>query len=166
MTYTFIWVAIIVISALVEITTAALISIWFALGAAVALAANFLGASTTVQVVLFLATSLITFTLCFKFLKSKHVLGRHDTKSLPTSLEALVGSTAIINEPINNTANTGTVTVFNGVRWRAYTDSNEVLQQGKVEVLAIEGNRLRVTKLQQNIAAQPQNKTTELQNSS
>ena len=99
MTYTFIWVAIIVISALVEITTAALISIWFALGAAVALAANFLGASTTVQIVLFLAISIIAFALCFKFLKSKHVIGRNDTKSLPTSLEVLIGSTAIINDP-------------------------------------------------------------------
>ncbi|WRK52339.1 hypothetical protein SD457_18300 [Coprobacillaceae bacterium CR2/5/TPMF4] len=55
-----IWLGITIVAAIIEILTTDLVSIWFAAGGIVSLIACLLGASQTIQIVLFAIVSIFT----------------------------------------------------------------------------------------------------------
>lgn len=135
-----IWIALIIIFAVVEIITVGLTSIWFAGGAAVALILNLLGCNEVVQVVAFLLVSIVL--LCFtrpwamKYVKPRLVR---------TNYEEAIGQNVCLTEAVDNQKGTGTA-VLKGQEWtaRAAVDG-ETFEAGEiVSVKEIRGVTLYV----------------------
>ena len=135
-----IWIALIIIFAVVEIITVGLTSIWFAGGAVVALILNLLGCNEVVQVVAFLLVSSVL--LCFtrpwamKYVKPRLVR---------TNYEEAIGQNVCLTEAVDNQKGTGTA-VLKGQEWtaRAAVDG-ETFEAGEiVSVKEIRGVTLYV----------------------
>ncbi len=146
-----IWVALIILFAVIEIATVGLTSIWFAGGALVALLCYALGLGVAWQIVVFFAVSLVllffTRPWAMKYLKP-HLI--------KTNYEEAVDKNVCITETVDNLKGTGTA-VLNGQEWtaRAYEDG-KVFEPGMiVKVKEIRGVTLYVEESD----AMPQNKT-------
>ena len=138
----FLWLGIIVLTIVLEATSYDLISIWFSAGALVSMILAIIDATTKLeinwvaQVLVFVIVSLILI-LSLRPVTKKY-LKRIDVK---TNIDTIVGKHGIVVDAIES-GERGTVKV-DGVIWTAISN-DDVLSDEKVEVLAIEGNKLIV----------------------
>ncbi len=133
------WLAIVVVMAIIEIITLGLTTIWFAGGALVAFIASLFGAGFVIQVVLFVAVSVIllaaTRPLAVKYLNKNME---------STNAESLIGKLAVVKEEIDNLNARGHVSV-NGQEWTARAVEEKVIPEGvTVEIVEISGVKLLV----------------------
>ncbi len=133
------WITAVLAFIILEASTAAVVSIWFAGGALVALVASILGASIKMQIFLFLLVSVLLVVLlrkvAFKALKGKKA---------KTNLDRIVGSEVVIIEEVNNRLRTGSATVGD-VEWKVKSENGEIIPKDEAaEVVGIEGVRLVV----------------------
>lgn len=141
-TMIWVWLGALVFFGAVEAATAALVSIWFAAGALVALAAALLGLGTTVQVIVFLIVSAVTLALTRPLVKKYQ-----NNKVTPTNADRLPGETALVTDPIRNETSSGTV-YADGKTWTARsTDGTEIPAGVTVRIDRLEGVKLYVTPL-------------------
>lgn len=134
------WLAAMIIFGVVEAATVGLVSIWFAVGALAALAAAALGGPVILQVVIFVAGSLITL-LIIRPLAAKYINGRR----VPTNADRVIGQEAVVTEAIDNLNAKGQVKVA-GAPWTARSQDDSPIPAGTtVKVLRIEGVKLYVT---------------------
>lgn len=135
------WVAAIVLFGIVEAATAALVSIWFVVGAVVALIAAILGVGIWVQITVFVLASAVALALTRPLMK-KLV----DTKAVPTNADRVLGVVCKVTEPIDNENSTGAVYV-DGKTWSARSVDGSVVSVGtQVTVESMEGVKLFVKK--------------------
>ena len=133
-----IWLGAVVAFGVLEAATAALVSIWFVGGAAVAQLASFLGAALWLQIALFLAVSVGILAAVRPLMK------RANAKTVPTNLDRVIGCTARVTEEIDNEAGTGAVYV-EGKTWTARSSDGTVLPIGtRVIAERMEGVKLYV----------------------
>lgn len=122
-----IWIALIVIFAVLEIVTVGLTSIWFAGGALAALLAYAVGLNELWQLIIFVAVSLIllffTRPWAMKYLKPRLV---------KTNYEDAIDKDVCVTETIDNMKRTGTA-VLKGQEWtaRAYEDGR-IFEEGTI----------------------------------
>ena len=136
------WLAAFVIFGVVEAATAGLTSIWFAVGALVALIATALGAQVWLQVTIFILASAAAVAATRPLVRR---FGRK--KKIPTNADRVLGRTARVTEEINNLIPTGAVYV-DGKTWTARSAGGTVIAAGTmVTVLAMEGVKLIVREL-------------------
>lgn len=138
------WLAALVFFAIVEASTASLVSVWFIGGALVAMIAALLGGSMWLQFILFLAVSAILLfslrPLAKKYLKPKHTA---------TNAGSNIGKTAVVTEQIDNLRGKGAVKV-SGVEWSARSASGEIIAlDAVVRITAIEGVKLCVEQIKE-----------------
>lgn len=137
----YVWFVIIVLAVVLEAATVGLTSIWFALGALVALIAATVGLPEWVQIVLFLVVSVICLIYTRPLLKNVIKL-----KQEPTNADRIIGCSAVVIDDIDNTQGKGLVKV-KGQAWSARSeDDNPIAKDEKVKVLRIEGVKLIVSK--------------------
>lgn len=134
-----VWVAVMALAAFVEAATPILVSIWFSVGALVAMLAAYLGASITVQLLLFVFVSIAALIgarpLAKRFL---------DPHIVPTNADRLLGEEAQVTEEIDNEHAAGAVYI-DGKTWTARSEDGEVIPAGQqVEVVRMEGVKLFV----------------------
>lgn len=139
MTNEILWIAAILVFVIIEASTAAVISIWFAGGALAALIASVLGAGIGFQMFLFLLVSVILVAflrkIAFKSLK------QNDEK---TNLDRIIGSEILISREVNNKMNRGSAFVGD-VEWKVKSQNGEIIPENKeAVVVGIEGVRLVV----------------------
>lgn len=135
-----IWVVIIVISLVVECATAALVSIWFMIGAIASLIANLLGLSFIVQAIVFGIVSIVTGFLAYPIL-TKTV---REGPKLKSNVENYIGKIAKVDEEIDNISGTGRVT-YNGISWAARSSDDAVkIKCEHVKIVKVEGAKLIV----------------------
>ena len=131
----YIWLIIMAVMIVVEISAPGLGSIWCAAGALAAYVSALLGASTAIQVMAFVLVSvvllLLTRPLAKKFINER---------AAKTNKDTIPGRMAIVTEEINNLAATGHVTI-DGLPWTARAASEEeIIPVGEeVVVEKIEG---------------------------
>lgn len=141
MIYQIVWGGLLLFFAVLEGLTAGLVSIWFCVGALVALVAAMVGANVIVQSALFVILSLICMAL-IRPLAKKHLI----PKTQATNADRIIGAEAVVQEAINNLAATGQVQV-DGKVWTARADGEEHIAVGEtVRVLRIEGVKAIVTR--------------------
>lgn len=134
------WLVIFVILLIVEIFTMGLTTIWFAGGALVAFAAGVLGFGTVVQIIVFVAVSVIlliaTRPVAVKFFNKERQ---------KTNAESLIGQQALVLEDINTLQSDGRVEI-NGQEWAAKTDEPDgrIAKNTVVVVEGIQGVKLIV----------------------
>lgn len=135
-----IWLVVLIAAIIIELPSMGLTSIWFAGGALVAILAAILNAPIWLQIILFLAVSLLllffTRPIAVKYFNKGRVR---------TNVESLVGRQAIVTSEIDNLQGIGQVTV-GGQEWSARSlDDRQRIAVGNVVIVAsISGVKLVV----------------------
>ena len=133
------WIAAAVVFAVIEAATAQIVTLWFCIGSIGAIIAYALGASLTVQIVVFVAVSLLTLVIARPYLRRFT-----RTKVQPTNLDMCVGQQALGTERISNLNGTGQAKI-RGVVWTARSRDDVEIEAGtRVTVLSIDGVKLIV----------------------
>ena len=136
------WIILAVVFLVVELVTVGMVSLWFMVGALVALLAAALGANPWLQILLFLLVSIACFALLYPKLKGFVGRNRH-----PTNADMVLGKTCIVTQRIDNIADTGAVSV-GGKVWSARTANGATAEEGSlVRADDIEGVKLIVSPL-------------------
>ena len=140
-----VWMALGILFTIIEIADPAFFFLSFAIGAIVTGLFSFMplvASSVAAQIFIFAAFSFIAFLFMRKL--SKKVL-KHPGSS--TNVQALIGKTGIVTREIG--ANQKGYVKIGGEEWAAITeDNNSIALSEKVEVLAIDGNKV-IVRLQQ-----------------
>ena len=135
----FVWIVIALALGIIEAATVSLVSIWFAVGAVVAILPAYFGAPIWLQVLVFLAVSAVCFAFTRKFFKDVIKV-----KKQPTNVDGLIGEDGIVTAEINNLEGTGKVFI-SGLTWSAKSFDGESIPEGSVvTVKKIEGVTLIV----------------------
>lgn len=137
-----IWLVAIALLLLVEFATSALTTIWFAGGALIALICAFFGGPVWLQVILFIAGSIVLL-----FLTRPLAVKLMNKGAVRTNADSLIGKEAVVTERIDNLQSTGTVQI-NGQVWtaRSVNPEHRIEKDEIVMVRAIEGVKLIVGK--------------------
>ena len=140
------WLGTMVVFGAVEAMTAGLVSIWFVIGAAAALAGALLGAGLGVQTALFVGVSALALAV------TRPLVRRFAAdKAVPTNADRVLGVTAKVTETIDNENFTGAV-YTDGKTWTARSADGSVIPAGAMaEVLRMEGVKLYVKKIEEKV---------------
>ena len=134
-----IWLAIIIISFIAEAATAALLSIWFAIGGLVALGCSFIpNFPFWAEIIVFFGVSLLVFLLIRPFLK-KFMMKRISKSNVDT----IIGKKGVMTADASP-LDAGEVNVA-GMIWTAIPKNNDMLLKGTiVRIASIAGNKFIV----------------------
>lgn len=136
------WLCAMIVLGIMEAATVGLVCIWFAGGALAALIAAALGAPIWLQVVVFFVVSAGLLAL-FRPFARKFV----NARVTPTNVDANIGKTAVVIEPIDNLRGTGRVKI-GSVDWTARSADDSVIEKDAlVRVLRIEGVKVCVERV-------------------
>ncbi len=137
-----VWLIILALCLVVEIATLGLVTIWFAGGALVTFFVAMVTDSLLIQVIVFLAVSLLL--LFFTRPIAKRFYNNKRTK---TNVDSLIGEHCKVTEAIDNFNGTGTV-LLNGLEWTARSKDEAVIEVGaRVQVCAVDGVKVIVEKV-------------------
>ncbi len=137
-----VWVTIFLITLIAEVSTEALVSIWFTIGAIFAAALTYVpGMPWWGEIIVFAIISLLSFLIIKPLVNKK--LQRIKSN---TNVDSLLGKKGMVVKKITN-LDKGEVKI-NSVIWNAIKrDSEEDIEKGEVvEIVAIQGNKLLVKK--------------------
>ena len=135
----FLWLAVIVVTLLVEAMTAGLTTIWFSAGALAALISSYLGISFPLQIIIFIVVSVAALLLTRPLVKNKI----HKNK-VKTNADMVIGKQALVVEDICPVEGKGQVKV-DGKIWSAKSLDLKIIQKDElVTVEKIEGVHLIV----------------------
>lgn len=140
-----IWLVIVAVLLIIEAITVGLTTVWFAGGALVACIAAWLGMSVMVQILLFFGISVVL--LIF----TRPLAVRYMNKGVEkTNAESLLGTRAVVTQPIDNLAQTGQVKI-NDIDWmaRSAEDGVKIPEDAVVEILEIQGVKLIVKEIRE-----------------
>ena len=111
-----------------------LVSVWFAVGSLVAMIAAVLGAQLWLQIVLFLAISVVLLAAMVPLVR-KFII----PKQTKTNVESVIGSMGYVTEAVDNISAAGQVKL-GGMYWTARSENGHPIPVGTlVEVTKIEG---------------------------
>ena len=141
-----VWLAILVLSLIAEAAGPALVSIWFSVGALIALILSFIPkVPYWVEIIAFLASSVLTFLLIRPVIKK--IMKK---RIIRTNIDSMVGSRGIMKLGADS-LNAGEVEL-RGALWTAIPSrENLTIKEGSiVTIIAIEGNKLLVEPIENN----------------
>jgi membrane protein implicated in regulation of membrane protease activity len=134
------WLVLFVILLIIEIITMGLTTIWFAGGALAAFASGLLGFGLIVQVIVFLAVSIVLLVI------TRPIAVKYFNKERQkTNAESLIGQYALVLEDIDTLQAKGRVEI-NGQEWWAKTEEpiGKIAKNTIVVVEGIQGVKLIV----------------------
>ena len=131
---TFVWIALIIISVVVEMLTVSLVAIWFMPAGLVALVLSLLGVDVSVQIIVYLACAGLALLLAKTVLKNKIF-----PKKEATNADRIIGMQARVTERIDPAGESGEIKV-DGKRWSAKMNDGGGAEEGDlVTVVRIQG---------------------------
>lgn len=134
------WIGALVLFGIAEAATAALVSVWFIIGSAVALLCCAIGAQLWVQITAFAVVSFLAL-LALRPL-AKRSLNKTFT---PTNADRVLGKAAKVTERIENEIGAGAVYI-DGKTWSARSECGTVIEKGTmVTVKKMDGVKLIVS---------------------
>lgn len=134
------WLIILIVLLVIEIITLGLSTIWFAGGALAAFIAALVGADFYVEIILFLAVSMVL------LLFTRPVVMRYlNANKTATNVDSLIGGQAIVTKTINNLLGQGEVMV-GGTPWsaRSAEENGTIEKDAVVRILKVDGVKLIV----------------------
>ena len=135
------WLIAAIVLFILEILTPGFVLANFAVASLAAALAAWFGASTTVQIIVFVIVSIASF-LAIRPLLHKTLLKPEE--SVPTGVDALIGRLVTVTEPIGPTPNLGRIAADGDV-WRARTDAPTRIEVGTtVRIRAVESGTVVV----------------------
>lgn len=138
---TYLWLGLMIGFLLIEVACPVhLVSIWFAVGALVAMIAAALSAPVWLQVLLFVVVSAVLLLAFFPLTKKVF-----NARLTPTNVDAVIGSTGRVIEQIDNDHARGRVKL-GAMEWSARSTTGEVIAPDThIRVDRIEGVKVFVT---------------------
>ena len=134
-----VWFVLLVGFLMLESSTVAMVSIWFAAGSLCALILSLLDAQLWLQVVVFLAVSCALLAALRPFVR-KFIT----PKIVKTNVDSVVGSTGLVTCAIDNLQAKGQVKL-GGMEWTARSASGEpIAEDTLITVLKVEGAKVIV----------------------
>jgi membrane protein implicated in regulation of membrane protease activity len=128
-----IWVALVIIFALIEVFTLGLTTVWFAISALVMVFLSFLPIPPPAQFLIFLALAAVLLIFTRPLAVKKFKLGKEKT-----NVDSFIGKHVLVIKAITEFER-GEIKI-NGVIWPARAGDNAVIAEGtKCEILRIEG---------------------------
>lgn len=135
------WLVLALIFTLIETATTTFFIFWFGIGAAAAALAAYLGAHFVVQMLVFLAVSLVFVAYTRPFAR------RVQRSRVKTNVDAMVGRSGIALDRLDGHGGTGLVKV-GGETWTAVAADDAPVEKGqRVTVLGVDGVKLIVRPL-------------------
>ena len=140
-----IWIGLFIILLIIEVFTVGLTTIWFAIGALAAAGANTLGANLTIQIIVFLAVSIVLMIFTRPW-AAKHL----NKNRLKTNYESKIGEVIKITERVDNLRQTGR-SIVDGQEWTVRSqDNNVILEKDELaKVISVSGVKLIVEKYEE-----------------
>lgn len=141
----FIWLIVFIVLTAIEMATFQLVTIWFAFGAVAAFVASMFPTSLEVQLIIFLAVSMLLLILVRPFAsRCLH------SKTVKTNADSLIGDYATVTARIHNREGFGKA-VIRGQEWTAAAEQeDDIIEAGsRVRVTGIRGVKLIVTRTEQ-----------------
>ena len=137
-----IWIGLFIILLIIEVFTVGLTTIWFAIGALAAACVNTLGANLIIQVIVFLAVSIVLMIFTRPW-AAKHL----NKNRLRTNYESKIGEIIKITERVDNLRQTGR-SIVDGQEWTVRSqDNNVILEKDELaKVISVSGVKLIVEK--------------------
>lgn len=134
------WLAVAVVTAIIEGATASMVSVWFTAGAVAAMLVGLISDAFLLQIGVFIVVSGASLAL----FREKCMKNRK--KTVPTNADRVIGKTAKVIERIDNRNETGAVTV-DGQVWTARSDKDELVfeKDSMVKVISLSGVKVIVT---------------------
>ncbi len=141
--WAYFWLAVLVITLLLEVVSVGLTSIWLSGGALAALVLAFLDVNPIIQWIVFFV---VTFVLIY--FTRPWAMKYLETKKTATNYEETIGKIVRIVEPVDNTKGTGRA-LYNGMEWSAKAASDDLLfaADEQAKVVEVRGVKLIVEKL-------------------
>lgn len=138
----YVWLGIMIAAVVVEVCTAQMVSVWFAIGALCSFFVALAGVEQLwIQIVVFVVASAITVIVTRPLVK-KLVNKRAE----PTNADMVIGKIGVVTEKIDNLASSGLVKVGGNV-WTARSVDDSVIEENdKVVIKEISGVKLLVIK--------------------
>ena len=134
-----VWLGLMILFGAVEAATVNMVSVWFVGGSLVALITQLLGGSVRLQIILFLAVSVVLLA-CLRPFVRKFVAPRQT----PTNADMVLGREAYLTETVDNLRATGALKL-DGKVWTVRSADESVLEAGTlVRVVKLEGVKLLV----------------------
>lgn len=139
------WLVVVVVFLVAELSTVTLTSIWFAAGGLIALFVAMAGGGFAFQMIAFLVGSFAMF-FATKPWADKVI----NAKKISTNADRALGEEVRVIERINNLDQTGMV-IVHGQEWTARTeDDNIIIEQGElVRILRISGVKVIVERVKE-----------------
>lgn len=116
------WAVLTVILIGSEIATVQLISVWFGAGSLVAFISSFMGIDFYMQVIIFIAVSIILLLATRPFVRRF----LNEKNHVKTNADSLVGKDCIVRDEVNNLLGSGRVLV-SGLDWAARSYDNAII---------------------------------------
>lgn len=139
-----VWLIVFIVCTVVEASTMALTSIWFAGGAVVACVLSVIGLNAYIQMAAFVVVSFLLLYLT-RPLALKYV----NQRTVRTNVDALVGKKAVVIADIDNDESTGTA-IVSGQEWTARSaDGSKIPKDTLVVIQSISGVKLMVSKIKE-----------------
>ena len=136
-----IWLVIAIIMFVIEVVTTGLATLWFALGAIVAMVMDLCGAPLPAQIIVMAVVSVVSFVLCMIWIRPK--LESLRKKNIQhTNADRLIGREGVVIVPLNGMEGKGQVKI-DGQVWSAKADT-DIAEGVRVTVKSIEGVKLVV----------------------
>ena len=141
----YVWLIVFIVLTAIEMATFQLVTIWFAVGAVAAFITSLFSTSLEIQLIVFLAVSMLLLILV------RPIAGRFlQTKTVKTNVDSLIGDYATVTARIHNQEGFGKA-VIRGQEWTAA----EIIEAGsRVVVTGIRGVKLIVAKIEPSRTAQ------------
>ena len=138
----YVWVGLTVFFVLVELLTAQLTTIWFAVGSVASLLLSaFVVDNVVIQIVVFVVVSALALVITRPVVK-KFV----NKKAEPTNADVNIGKIGIVTEDISNIDGRGEVKA-GGIVWTARSTGDPLYAGERVRIVRIEGVKLIVEKI-------------------
>ena len=140
-TFAIIWFGAMLLFLMLESSTVSLVSIWFAAGSLCAMITNFCGGALWLQVVIFLAVSIVLLASLRPMIRKFFT-----PKLVKTNADALIGATGRVTQDIDNDLSQGQVKL-SGMEWSARsTQGDKIPTDTRIRVDRIEGVKVFVSK--------------------
>ena len=139
------WAAIFIVTLIIEVNTAELVSIWFTIGSLVAFfLALCTNLNSTIQILAFLGTAIVLM-ICTRKIFLKMLKNNKET----SNLDSLIGTVHKLSKSIDE--DFGEIKI-NGVIWRVFSKNKKpIAENAKVKILEIEGNKFKVEEIKEDV---------------
>ena len=141
--WVFIWLAVIILTIIIEIITVGLTAIWLTGGVIAALVVCLLGGHWGLQLAVFFV---VTFILIY--FTRPWALKYIESRKTATNYEEVIGKTVRIIEDVDNVKETGKA-IYNGMEWtaRAKEDTETFSMDEQARVVGVQGVKLILEKI-------------------